>query len=80
MTSSKPKSCRSALPLLLNLAWLRESRIPLALLPWLLAPLAAVISIRIFRTEPGRIYNKYLALGALQLLLFAVLVTIGWFL
>ena len=68
------------LPLLLNLAWLREGRPLLALLLWMLAPLATIISIRLFRTEPGRVYNKYLAMGALQLLLFAVLVTIGWFL
>ncbi len=34
--------------------------------------LGAVISILIFRTEPGPVYNRYLALGAVQLIVFAI--------
>mgnify|MGYP003647624465 CR=1 FL=1 len=40
-------------------------------------PLAIIISLLIFKTKPGPAYNKYLALGALQLLLFGALAVLA---
>jgi 1,4-dihydroxy-2-naphthoate octaprenyltransferase len=45
-------------------------------LPLLVLPLGVFITVKIFATEPGRAYNRFLALAALQLLLFAVLLTL----
>ncbi|MCB1234433.1 MAG: 1,4-dihydroxy-2-naphthoate octaprenyltransferase [Verrucomicrobiae bacterium] len=49
-------------------------------LPLLLLPLAVFLAVRVAKTEPGRIFNRFLAVAALQLLLFAVLFTISIFL
>jgi len=65
-------------PLLINLMWIEQEEWLMALLPWILAPLALVITLKVFRTEPGRIYNKFLAMAALQLLLFGFLYSLVW--
>lgn len=40
------------------------------------APIGAIIAFCVFRFRPGPVYNRILALGALQLLLFAVAATL----
>ena len=40
------------------------------------APIGAIIVFCIFRFRPGPVYNRILALGALQLLFFAVAATL----
>lgn len=40
------------------------------------APVGAILSIGVFRYPPGPVYNRLLALGALQLILFAVAATL----
>jgi 1,4-dihydroxy-2-naphthoate octaprenyltransferase len=46
-------------------------------LPLLLLPLAGVIARGVFGHEPGRVYNRWLALSGLQLLAFALLWCVG---
>jgi len=65
------------LPLLVGVFWRRADFPQAFLLPLLLIPLAAYIVARTFRTPPGMVYNRYLALSALMLLGFALLFTIG---
>lgn len=50
--------------------------LPSLLLAFLPAVVGAVISLAVCRTEPGPRYNLYLALGAVQLLLFAFAATL----
>lgn len=40
-------------------------------------PLGAILSFAVFRFKPGPVYNRLLALGALQLILFAVAATLA---
>jgi 1,4-dihydroxy-2-naphthoate octaprenyltransferase len=47
----------------------------LGLLP---APIGVVITFCVARYEPGRIYNRFLALGALQLIVFAIAATLQY--
>lgn len=62
-------------PVLLGglLAWL--SRDPWLALPMATLPVGLVITRRIFASEPSPAYNRFLALGAVQLILFAGLLT-----
>lgn len=57
------------------LAWL--SRDPWMTLPMLTLPLGLMIARRVFVTEPSPAYNRFLALGAGQLILFAGLLTVA---
>jgi len=50
--------------------------LPSLLLGFLPAMVGAVISLAVCRTEPGPRYNSFLALGAVQLLLFAFAATL----
>ncbi len=63
------------LPVLLWLLLL-PGDLPSLLLGFLPAVVGAVISLAVCRTEPGPRYNLYLALGAVQLLLFAFAATL----
>jgi 1,4-dihydroxy-2-naphthoate octaprenyltransferase len=47
-------------------------------LPAATLPVGLIIAAKVAKTEPGRVYNRYLALGALQLILFAALLTVAW--
>lgn len=40
-------------------------------------PIGAILSFAVFRCKPGPVYNRFLALGALQLILFAVAATLA---
>src|SRR5690606_28749412 len=40
------------------------------------APIGAIVVLCVFRFQPGPVYNRILALGALQLILFAVAATL----
>jgi hypothetical protein len=40
------------------------------------APIGIIIVACVFRLRPGSVYNRILALGALQLILFAVAATL----
>ena len=64
------------LPVLLWMVVLPENLLSL-LLGLIPAIVGAVISFAVSRTEPGSRYNRYLALGALQLILFAFAATLN---
>jgi len=64
------------LPVLLWMVVLPENLLSL-LLGLIPAIVGAVICFAISRTEPGSRYNRYLALGALQLILFAFAATLN---
>ncbi|SHJ33947.1 1,4-dihydroxy-2-naphthoate prenyltransferase [Rubritalea squalenifaciens DSM 18772] len=63
------------LAFLLGLAWIYFGQVELFILPSLFMLLGATICAQVIKREPGRIYNKYLALGGLQLILFGGLFT-----
>lgn len=57
-------------PVLIGVFWSRSVlELAIGLLP---LPLGAILSLAVFRLKPGPVYNRLLALGALQLILFAV--------
>ena len=65
------------IPFLIGIFWWQQGY-PYAFgLPLLVAPLGAVLALRIWSTEPGVIYNRYLAQGALLHLSFGVLLSVG---
>ncbi len=64
-------------PLLVGAIWRISGFAHGFLLPMLLLPLAAFIAWRVFRTQPGVDFNRYLALGAVLLLAFSILFTLG---
>ena len=65
------------LPALLGIVWIWRGDWQLAIwvLPYLL--LGVLISRGVMSNVPGKIYNKYLALGGLQLIVFGVLFHLG---
>lgn len=67
----------TVLAVLLGLVWLYFGYTKLAIVPSLFILLGGVICIQIIKTPPSRAYNKYLALGGLQLILFGGLFTIA---
>lgn len=70
----------TVLPMVAGIYWglLREAPlVGAALAPLLAMPFSAWLLARICSSEPGPVYNKYLALSALQLLLFAILFSAG---
>jgi 1,4-dihydroxy-2-naphthoate polyprenyltransferase len=64
-------------PHLLGLFWYQQQLSTLALWPLPVAALGALLSWKIWQTEPSRAYNKFLALGAAQLVLFTVLFVVA---
>lgn len=64
-------------PMLIGVVWLALGYPKLYIMPLILTPLSLYLSWKIFRTSPGPSYNKFLALAAMQLLVFAILLTIG---
>jgi len=64
-------------PLLIGTGWLALEQGKLYAIPLVLTPLSLFLSWKIFRTTPGPEYNRFLALAAIQLLVFAILFTIG---
>jgi hypothetical protein len=64
------------LPVLLWMVVLPENLLSL-LLGLIPAIIGTVICFAVCRTEPGSRYNRYLALGALQLILFAFAATLN---
>lgn len=67
-------------PFFINLYWLRDKFKWAALLPLLALPLAVKLSLAIFRTAPGPVYNEFLARAAGLHLVFGLLWSIGCFL
>ena len=66
------------LPFALGFLWLRYPHTHrLAWWPLPAAALGCFVSWKIIRTEPSRTYNRYLALAALQLILWTTLLTIA---
>lgn len=65
------------LPFVLQLHWWNQGFGLAAILPLLTFPLAVVIIAKVWRTEPGPVFNKFLGLSALQHILFGLLLTIG---
>ena len=68
------------LPFLLNIFWLNRGIYLAAALPFLVLPLAARLCFLIFKTEPGPIYNQFLAKAAGLHLLFGILLSLGFLL
>lgn len=64
-------------PILVGTAWLALGHGRLYAVPLALTPMSLYISWKVVRTVPGPEYNKLLALAAIQLLVFAILFTIG---
>ncbi len=63
------------LPVLLGVAFAHSlTGMAIGLLP---LPIGAILSFAVFRCKPGPVYNRFLALGALQLILFAVAATLA---
>lgn len=60
-----------------GLYWWRMGMVGGFLWPLALLPLAVVIVVGVFRNAPGRIYNRWLALSGVHLLLFAALWCVG---
>lgn len=57
--------------------WLSIERWWTYIIPLLAFPLGLLIAKRIFRTEPGPEYNRYLALSSLYSLIFSILLAVG---
>ncbi len=68
-------ACLSFLPFILMLYWQKMGT--LALLPFLSLPLAFSLVRKIFKTEPGPIYNQFLAQSAGLHILFGGLLSLG---
>lgn len=64
-------------PMLIGSAWLALGHARLYAVPLALTPLSILIAWKVFRNSPSPVYNKFLALAAMQLLVFAILLTIG---
>jgi 1,4-dihydroxy-2-naphthoate octaprenyltransferase len=65
------------LPHGIGLHWWQQQIDRAFTLPALLLPVSLWLAWSIYRTPPGRIYNRYLALSGLHLLLFALLFCLG---
>ncbi|MFV1996335.1 MAG: UbiA family prenyltransferase, partial [Verrucomicrobiales bacterium] len=65
------------LPHLAGFHWLANGSPALLLYPLAALALGVVISVAVIRTEPGPVYNRFLGLSALQMLVFAILFSIG---
>lgn len=65
-------------PFLLGYYWLSLHLWYVYAVPLVCFPLGLSISKKIFRSEPGVIYNKYLAMSSAYGLLFSILITIGF--
>jgi 1,4-dihydroxy-2-naphthoate octaprenyltransferase len=70
----------SAVPFFIGLFWFYEGFRWAAFLPFLMFPLALKLVQNVHSTEPGPIYNRFLAQGALLHLGFGILFGIGLFL
>lgn len=64
-------------PILAGAGWLALGYGRLYAIPLVLTPFSLYIAWKVFRTTPSPEYNKFLALAAMQLLVFAILFTIG---
>ena len=65
------------LPHAIGLHWWRQGLDRAFTLPALLLPVSLWLAWSVYRTPPGRIFNRYLALSGLHLLLFALLFCLG---
>lgn len=66
-----------ASPHLLGLHWWSQGDHRAFTYPLLLLPVGGWIALGVFRTPPGRVYNRFLALSGLHLMLFALLLCLG---
>jgi 1,4-dihydroxy-2-naphthoate octaprenyltransferase len=65
-------------PLGIGMLWLTWFDAPkLAYFPMAGLPLSAFLSLLVWKTKPGVVYNRYLGMAALQLFLFAVFFTLA---
>ncbi len=65
-------------PFLVGYYWLYQQRWWVYVVPLFSSPLALFIGKRIYRTQPSREYNRFLAMGSALSLLFSVLIAIGF--
>ncbi len=68
----------SLTPFLINFYWYAHGWIWPTVLPLLMLPYSLKFSKKVFQTEPGPVYNKYLSESAILHLGFSVLLTIGY--
>lgn len=69
--------CLSWAPYLFGLFWVKHN--PGAyLFPLVVMPVSFILCLKIFKNEPSSVYNKYLGLGALQLMMFAFMMSMGF--
>ncbi len=66
-----------ALPFLVSFWWMQDGYPWTAFLPWLSIPLAVKLLRGVFTTEPGPVYNQFLARSAGLHLVFGVLLSLG---
>lgn len=67
----------AGIPYALNIFWLNWGFVLAAILPWITAPLSALLIAKIRKTQPSKAYNHFLALAALLHLSFGLLLIIG---
>ena len=65
-------------PYLAGYYWVGQQRYWPYIVPVLAFPLGMLIAKKIFRTEPGAAYNKFLAQSAAYSLIFSILIAIGF--
>jgi 1,4-dihydroxy-2-naphthoate octaprenyltransferase len=68
------------LAFILNIYWIQQSLLIVALLPLAILPLGFSVIKNIFQNEPSPKYNKFLAQSAALHLLFGVLISLGFLL
>jgi 1,4-dihydroxy-2-naphthoate octaprenyltransferase len=67
------------LPFIMNGYWFFEGFTWTSILPFLVLPIAIQIIILVFKTEPSSVYNKFLAKAAALHFLFALLLSVGFY-
>lgn len=65
-------------PFLVGYYWVHSQLLWVYIIPLFSFPLALSLAKKIFRNEPGTIYNQFLAMGAAYSLLFSILLAIGF--
>jgi len=65
------------LPFVLNLLWIAQGYLLAGIAPFFSLPFACILAYKIWRCEPGAVYNRFLGLAALLLQFFGFLLAAG---
>lgn len=68
----------SCLPYALGFFWVRNGNSSACYLPLMVLPVTTLLCKKIFQTEASQAYNAYLGVGAIQLVLFSILLSVGF--